>query len=286
MASACRRLPVLLALLSMVGCASAIHQGKSPLLPVKMSADSVVLDIFLVRFPFGSPDANEKLWEEVDEQPFAPQLRERLARNGFRVGLVTGQMPMELSKLMELGDKPAANGKIEESNVKNIDMKPHVLRQHSQLRPGRRSEIQASGVYEQLPVLVSDDGRLRGQTYSQAQGLFALKAFPQPDGQVRLELVPELHHGQHRQKWEVEQGAAMRLVVERPKDVFDTLAISANLSPGALLVLSSLPNRPGSLGHHFFTEKSEREEQKLLVVRLSQTQHDTLFDPSQPLKTE
>jgi hypothetical protein len=283
---ACRRLPVLLALLTMAGCATAIHQGKSPLLPVQMSPDSVVLDIFLVRFPFGNPDANEKLWEEVDEQPFSPHLRERLSRNGFRVGLVTGQMPMELSKLMELSDKPVSNGKIEETNVKNIDTKPRVVRKHMQLRAGLRSVILASGIYEQLPVLVSDDGRLRGQTYRQAQGLFALKAFPQPDGQVRLELVPELHHDQPRQKWVVDQEGALRLEVERPKDVFDDLAISANLSPGALLILSSLPNRPVSLGHHFFTEKDERQEQKLLVVRLSQTQHDALFDPSQPLKTE
>ena len=47
-----------------------------------------------------------------------------------------------------------------------------------------------------------------------------------------------------------------------------------------------MPNRPGSLGHHFFTERQDRPEQKLLIIRLSQTQHDGLFNPPEPLKLD
>ena len=47
-----------------------------------------------------------------------------------------------------------------------------------------------------------------------------------------------------------------------------------------MLVLTCLPDRPGSLGHRFFThECAGQAEQKLLVIRLSQTQHDGLFSP-------
>ncbi len=85
---------MLLAVLAMAGCTTtALHKGKSPLVPAQMSPDSVVLEMFFVRFPFGDPAVNEKLWEEIDEQQFTPELRERLARNGFRAGLVSGQMP-------------------------------------------------------------------------------------------------------------------------------------------------------------------------------------------------
>ncbi len=112
-----------------------------------------------------------------------------------------------------------------------------------------------------------------------------MKSFPQPDGRVRLELVPELHHDQPRQRWVGNQGM-FHLDASRPKRVFDDMTMSADLAPGAMLVLSSLPNRPGSLGHHFFTENGERLEQKLLIVRLSQTQHDGLFNPPEPLKLE
>ena len=246
-----------------------------------MSPDSVVLEIFFVRFPFGDQDANEKLWEQIDEQHFSPDLRGRLAKNGFRVGVLSGQMPPELSKLLELTDKPAP----EDETVENLESEPCVVCRHQQLRTGQRGEIIASGVYDQLPVLVCDSGRLSGQTYGQAQGMFAVKSYPRPDGRVRLELVPELHYGQPRQRWVAGQGM-MRLETGRSRQVYDDMAMTTELAPGAMLILSSLPNRQGSLGHHFFTDDGERLEQKLLVIRLSQTQHDALFNPPEPLELE
>jgi hypothetical protein len=54
-----------------------------------------------------------------------------------------------------------------------------------------------------------------------------------------------------------------------------------------MLVLSSLIQRPGSLGHYFLTQKADGKlQQKLIVIRLSQTQHDGLFDPPEPLPLE
>jgi hypothetical protein len=267
---------VLLAMLATAGCDTLPHKTKSLLLPPQMSSNSVVLDMFFVRVPFGDANVNGKLWEEIDEQHFAPELRERLARNGFRIGLVSGQMPVELSKLLELSDKPPPNGDLEETSVENLDVQPTVTRRHSQLPAGQPTEIIASGVYSELPVLMSDSGQLCGQTYTQARGIFTLKSFPQSDGRVRLELTPELYHDQPRQRFVAGQGV-LRLEAGQPKRTFDNLTISTDVSPGAMLVLTSLANRPGSLGHHFFTENSSRLEQKLLVIRLGQTQHNGLF---------
>ena len=251
-----------------------------------MSADSVVLDMFFVRFPFGDPAVNEKLWDEIDEQPFAPQLRERLAQNGFRVGLVSGRMPVELSKLLELSEKPVPNGQIEQVKLSDLATQPRVVRRHLQIRAGQRSEIIASSVYPELTVLLRRWDQLSGQTYRQAQGIFAAKTFPQPDGRTRLELVPELHHDQPRPHWDVGNQGVLRLESSRPREIYDDMTIAADLPPGAMLILSSLPNRQGSLGHYFLTENEGRLEQRLLIVRLSQTQHDGLFAPPEPLKLD
>jgi hypothetical protein len=284
MPSRCLQAVVLLAVLAIAGCTAPLHQGKSPLASPQMSPDSVVLDMFFVRFPFGDPAINDKLWKEIDEQQFTPELRERLARNGFRAGLVGDPMPVELSKLLELSDKPAPTGGIENAKVENLDAEPSVLRRHLQLRAGQRSEIIASRVYDQLPVLMCEPGQLCGQTYSQAQGILAAKSFPQPDGRVRLQLVPELHYGQPQQHWKGGQGM-LRLEAGRPHREFDDMTLSVDLAPGAMLVLSSLASRPGSLGHHFFTETNGRLEQKLLIVRLSQTQPQYAgpLSPPEPL---
>jgi hypothetical protein len=272
----------------MAGCTTtALPKGKSPLAPAHMSPDSVVLEMFFVRFPFGDPAVNDKLWEAVDEQQFTPELRERLARNGFRAGLVNGQIPDQLAKLMQLTDKPPPSAEPISAKIDELESQPRVVRRHLQIRAGRRSEIITSAVYAELPVLMSEPGQLCGQTYHQAQAIFSVRSFPQPDGRVRLQLVPELQHGQPLQRWIGEQGM-MRLDASRPKRTFDDLALSTELSPGAMLVLSSLSSRPGSLGHHFFTEKQDegRLEQKLLLIRLAQTQHDGLFSPPEPLKLD
>ncbi|MEN6459197.1 MAG: hypothetical protein ABFC63_09725 [Thermoguttaceae bacterium] len=275
----------LLALLAIVGCEPPFHRAKSPLVAPQMSPDSVVLEMFFVRVPFGDPTVNGKMWEEIDEQPFSPELRQRLTRNGFRVGMLGAQLPEDLTKLLELADKPAPAGQTASAKVDQLEVEPRVMRRHLQLRAGQRSEILASSVYPELPVLVHASGQLSGQTYYEAQAVFATKSFPQQDGRTRIELAPELQHGEPRQRWVGSQGM-LRLETGRAKQVYGDLTMTADLTPGAMLLLTCLPSRPGSLGYDFFTQNEGRQEQKLLLIRLAQTQHDGLFNPPETLKLE
>jgi len=269
-------LPVLACL---AGCTPTPKpKGKSPLTPAQMSPDSVVLDIFFVRFPVGDPRANGPLWEELDELHFSASARRWFLRNGFRVGLAAGQVPGALAELLELQATPPQNDQQQEGQIARLDAEPVVVRRHLQLRAGKRSEIIASGIYEELPLLIREKGEVCGKTYPQAQALFATLAFPLPDGRVRVELTPELHYGEPKQQWEGRQGI-LRLVAGRSRCSFDEVDLQAILGPGQMLVMTSLPNRSGSLGHYFFREDSQgHTEQKLLVVRLAQTQHAPLFD--------
>ena len=276
----------MLAVLALAGCTTPLQKkGTSLLAPAQMSPDSCVLDVFFIRVPFGDPKANDELWQDIDEQHFSADLRQRLMHNGFRAGVVSGQIPIVLSNLLELSDKPAPNNEVKGADLTDVGNTPRVMRRHMQVRAGRPSEIIASRVYDELPVLVYDSGQLNGETYSEAQGIFNLKAVPLPDGRVRVNMSPEVHHNQPRQRWIADQGM-MRLDSSRPKRVFDDLALSATLSPGGMLVVSGLSNLSGSLGYHFFTENEGRLEQKVLVIRLAQTQHDDLFLPSAELPLE
>ena len=249
--------------------------------PTQMSPDSVALEIFSIRLPPEDPELNSKVWKEVDEQHFPADLRQRLTKNGFRVGIVGEHVPAPLAKLMELKEQSANVGAPQQVTAAQLEKEPRVTLRHLQTRAGQRSEIITSSVYEHMPVLVAESGELRGQTYGQAQGMLAVIASPQPDGQVRLELVPELHHDQSRQHWVGDQ-AIWRLEAGRPKRSFDDMKLSALLTPGSMLLLGTQPRRPGSLGHYFFTEQSGNEgrsEQKLILIRLCQTQHDDLVTP-------
>jgi len=272
----------------LAGCHAALEPtaGRSPLQPPQMSADSVVLEVFRLRVPFANPEANETLWHEVDEQHVPVEIRRRLARNGFRAGLIGGQVPLPLSRLLELKDKAVPTPDATEVPVDQIDERPGVERARMTLRAGLRGEIVASPEYEKLPALIMDDsGDLSGQTYSQAQGVFAVKAYPQSDGRVRLDLTPEVHHDAPRPRYVGRQGM-WRIEPGRPRRAFDDLSVSATLAPGEMLLLGSLPSRPASLGHHFLTEDGEQFVQKLVLVRLCQTQHDTVCLPAEVLELE
>ncbi len=268
-------------------CSPLRPEGKSLLGRLQLPPDSVVLEIFFIRVPFGQPDANQVLWQQVDEQQLPNDLRRRLEQNGFRAGLISSQPPEVLSKLMELKDKPAPTpGMASQLKIAEMDQEPRVVRRYLQLRFGKRSEIIASDVYDELPVLTREPGGVCGHTYPKAQGLLALQAAPEADGRERLNLVPEVHYGEPRQRY-VGEGAALLLEAGRARKTFDDLTITAVLPPGHMLLISSLDSRPGTLGHQFFTSKSNgRLEQKLLLIRLAQAQHDDPFDPGKELPGE
>ncbi len=289
MPSSPARLLLLSLALGIAGCAwiapQTNHSMATILQPTQMAPGSTVVEVFSIHLPPGEPDLSKRVWDEVDEQHFPVEVRRNLEKNGFRAGVIAGQIPPALSRLLDLKGKPRAGGEVQQVNIADLATPSRVSSQHLQTRAGQRYEIAASGVIEKMPILVCEAGEIRGLTYEQAQGIFAMHVAPQPDGQVQLELVPEIHHGQNRQHWVGDQ-SIFRLETGRPKRAFEEMKLTAVLGPGAMLLLGSQPNRQGSLGHYFFLENNGRDDrldEKLILVRLCQTQHDDLVSP-EPLR--
>lgn len=264
------------------GCAPWRHAARpaqlSLLRPAVASQDSVTLEILFARFPDGQPEINGPLWEQIDEQHLSNDLRRRLDANGIRAGLVGGQIPGVLAKLLNQTDQlPSEDQQLEAAD---LESEPVLRRRLVHLRAGRRGEILASGIYDSLPLLIRNDDELSGHTFTKAQGLLAVHAAAKPDRRVEITLTPELHHGDAHQQWSGREGA-FRLEMARPREVFDQLQLRFMLAPGQMLVLTSLPDRPGSLGHYFFSDSSARgPEQKLLVIRLAQMPPEKLHAES------
>lgn len=274
--------PALLCVAALAGCRNFVEPvGKSPLKPARMSSDSVALDVFFVRFPVGDADANGPLWTEVDEMHLPAEVRQRLARNGFRVGLVGGQLPASLSKLLELKDKPAPRCQSLENQVVDLQQEPRVVRRHMELRAGVRTELIASDVQDEMPVLLCCPTGVEGESFCSAQAVLAIRVSPERDGRVRIRLVPEIHHGESRLRYVGVQGA-LRIQPGRAKRAFEDMTTEAVLAPGHIILVSTSLDRPSTLGYRFFTENADGHvEQKLLVLRLAQTQHDELFEPDE-----
>jgi hypothetical protein len=250
--------------------------GKSPLHPIELGSDGAALEVVFIRLPPGPCELAEMLWTEVDEQPLALELRRELSRNGFRAGVLSARTSPALAQLLA-GNRPSdAAGE----GPTALEAEPTVTRRMLQVRSGRRAEVIASGAHAQWPVLINEAGQLRGRTYTDAQGILAVKAWPLGDGRLRLHVVPELAYGEVRQHWVGEDGV-FRLQSGKPRQTFEQLALELTLAPNQMLVLGGATERPGSLGHYFFSESSEsgRGDSKLLIVRHAQTRYDDLFGP-------
>lgn len=270
-----RALVLLLVLAAAPGCRpfETGPKGRSPLLPLVASAETIALEVFSAPSPVSDPQL-DALWAQVDEQPLPAELRRKLAENGLRAGIVGPSVPDTLAELLNVTDRRID---AEERSLVPIQPEPGVTLTVMQPRSGERRDLVTSQTYDEIALLRRVDGRALGKTYYKAEGRFVLRTFHESDGRVRLELSPELHHGEFKNRVTGSDGI-MTWKQERQKEPFDELKLTATLAPGQMLLITCRPDRPGTVGHWFFTQTGgEKTVQKLYVLRAAQASPDRSF---------
>jgi hypothetical protein len=247
--------------------------SKSPLAPLSVSPDTISLEVFSAPVPQGE-EQMAQLWKLVDEQSLPAVLRRHLADNGFRAGIVGPNVPAELAEILKVTDRP-----VDESKQHSMSLNPEagVNLRVLHLKSGKRTELALPNIRDELTLLEMAAGEVRGQTYRKAECRLGLKAFPQTDGRVRLEVTPELHHGEFKNR--VRGGDGMMMFTqERPKRIFGDLKIEPQLAAGQMFLMASRPDRSASPGYHFFTDTSgDKAVPTLWVVRTARATPDTAF---------
>lgn len=277
------RLTIALAFgLAALGCSFAPPSsgGKSPLSPFKPGLETSALEVVFVRHAYELPALNEELWRQVDETSITSEVRQSLEQNGLRAGVIAGAVPLALEAAMSADEpsKAQAGGEPSASpSLGQLESESFVRRRILHALPGHRAELLASGIYDLLPLLVRDGREVGGGRYEKAQCVIAAKAVPLGDQRIRLLLVPEVQHGEPRQEIRGDDGV-FRFDSARPKVAFDKMAIEVVLSPGQAIVLGTRTERPGSIGHYFFTEpRAGQREQKLMLIRFTGSKFDNLL---------
>lgn len=276
-----------LAAMSVAGCTSI----KTPdeisarlLPPPRLSPDSVILEIGYAQLPLTDQATYDEVWKLADEQALAIELRQELARNGLRCGILGKRIPEKIRTLMDQKGT-AVDQRSEDLDVGEVQVDRQTRR--LQCRAARRAKILCSKSFDQLSLLMRDQGAVRGQQLHHAQCLFGLKPYPQGDGRVQIDLLPEVEHGDLKQQWVAGEGTMMQRI-GREKVTFDALRIALTLVPGQMIVASAA-EQPIGLGEHFFVESvAGTPSRSLLFIRLAHTQQDNLFAPelsAMPLAT-
>jgi hypothetical protein len=280
------RLGFLVALtLTASGCArlNTASKPSSQLPRARLAPDAVVLDVAFVRLRTTDLETYESIWAAADEMRLSAELRRDLATNGIRAGVFGQQLPVQLQELLSAPPKLLEN--ISEGSVGELEI--GGSQQHLPVRAGHRSIIKASQVFPSLPVLLSEDGVVRGHQLTDARCILSLKPYPQGDGRVKLSLTPEIEHGELKTRWGGGEGMMIQQTSQE-RLALDRLRLETLLTPGQSLVLSTTPDIKG-LGEYFFSQQIGGSiERRLLLIRFTQTQFDDLFVPektSAPLTT-
>jgi hypothetical protein len=268
MAAGCRMFP-----------GETLAKGHSPLKPASPSPDSVAMEIIWARFPANDPVLSDVSWREIDETQIEPSVRRELVNNGLRAGVISGTMPEAIHRVLH--NKQSSPDEIDptpdEQNAK-LTTEPMVHGRTRRIRRNQRSEIQASEIYSELPLLLSGGSELGGRTYEQAQAIYSLRVDPRPDRTAIVELTPELQYGEPKLRITGGEDGILRQASLRERKVFDDLKLTVRLAPGEMLVLMSLPDADSRLGHYFHTTDSlDGPQQKLILIRLAEVPPSDTF---------
>ena len=263
-----------LAVVLTIGCSAWRATNESTFkLPVsRMSADSVSVDLTFVRLPNDEEHVKQAIWAEADELIIKADRRVVLNQNGIRVGTVGQQMPTALRQLLDDSDSGI---QISDASETELLTRVHRKRWNS----GQRVPIAATAIREDIVLLQTSKNEpgISGGSFANAQGFIAARAYPQPDGTVRMELTPEIHHGQVRQQWVSGEGT-WQLHTGKERKVLSELTTEVTLAPGQVLIVGCTGEKKG-IGETFFTHAATGDPQeKLLLVQIIQTQEDELFD--------
>lgn len=269
------------------GCAlltTTAQKPESATLPAPaLPANSVVLEVAFARLPLADAAAYDSIWSQVDEQHFPADLRRQLADNGVRCGIVGMQLPPQLKEVLDASEL----GILERGEDSPDDPELDRASRRIQCRSGQRGKILVTRQLDSFSLLLLEESRVRGFLLSQAQCLFGLKVYPQGDGRAKIELTPEVEHGEMKTQFVGRDGSVLPQL-GRDRLVLDKLRLSGMLAPGHVLMIGGTPEAKG-MGSSFFTQaESGATYRRLLLIRLAVTQYDDLFAPDQiitPLAT-
>ncbi len=279
-----RNIALCIALVVVVGCKLVDEQpkGRSPLAPVASSPDQVTLEVFSAPAPLDDPRW-QALWSEIDEQSLSPQLRTRLAqrhasRDDRRAHARCAGLAAKGHGRAHLGRRShqSAVGRqawrrdaldaTESRQAAGADTHQRARSALAVAQPGRRSGRENLSEGRRT----TGNARVSGVRRRGAAGACARAASRRTENTNHsLRRQVHLDHA-------ARQGSLLR-IEDR-----------GNITPGEVLLLTSLDGCPSSIGHHLFVRTdSEAPLRTLWALRIAKAGGDRSFADweTQPSKT-
>jgi hypothetical protein len=253
-----------LALLAVAGCTLNKTELRRNELQTRVGGPGEVIapkrcnvTVVMLARPLRDDLIDNALWRVADEQAVEPDVHRALEVNGLRIGLISGDLPAEITALLKAPP-------------------PHRVEPMEFLLPdGDSSLISLAETTPVVSLLLNQEGRAFGKDFQDASGWVRVTASHQGETAVKLRFVPEIHHGPIQRAF----GAAptggsygphefMRKDGQK-EDALRDLATTIELLPNQVIVIGCRAEVNRSLGSFLFTKtepNSDRLLQKVVLL--------------------
>ncbi len=239
----------------------AERSNKPPLPGLPNAQDATQIEIVFAQRPIGDTEMGDALWNEIDQVcNFDEDLRKNLSAHDIRAGHIGSTMPPVLEKLLGMTDSERQSQSESSQSLSGR----RVL-----LRPGAETEIQTSLLVPERTVRFIENGETHEESFRNARCVVRVTSHRLQDGWVKLELVPEIHHGPQTLRRIATEGG-WRLKTQQEIQPLYQLKISFDLNVGEMVAMTTNAAEENSLGRNFFTGVERHSHiQRLLVVRVA-----------------
>jgi hypothetical protein len=266
----------------------------APLLYNGESGWAVNIEVFYIRIMPQQRETLQKLWQETDEMVLDAPFRYKLRREGLRFGILGDILSASLFELINVTGEPqnAQNGAISEVPVNSAALNGNTVKHSRNLYPGMSASLPPfDSTVNEMNRFWLEGEKICGKTYQDARGMIRLSAQILPDGKARFQIVPELEYGQVETKIKT-HAHILSLESGKPRYIFEDLSIKADLMPGQWFIIGPAGANCSGIGRDFFMRENERNEFKIIAVRLVRARSELRRDkpglpvPVTPANTE
>lgn len=236
------------------------QEVKSQLLkPIPQMRDGIRLDVFRVDRHVGDPRIGESMWKVISQGgSLDPTTIRSLDENGFRFGTVPANPPIALQSLiLNSSSKP------ESSNTGE-----RTIHQSFAFPTGQNAILDIMQLPEGLEVVIPGPEGNRPLTLHSARAILRVFAEKIEDGWARLEIVPEIHHGEvlnrplaGEREWVMGHSQAVEPLYQ--------LKFHLELNRGEMAVIGLKDQVKTPIGRWFFRNQIEGALERVMMIRLA-----------------
>lgn len=234
----------------------------------QMSPDSVGVEIASVTLNTSDTQTLRSILLQLDEQVVDANMRRHLAQNGLVAGALGTQLPSEIQLLL----LEAADRREYPTAINQRD--PPDQQRFVQTRAGKRVGIGLWQAMDQLEAKHHDGELVIPDVFKNAAPQMGMRCRQVGSNTALVRLLPEIEHGLVRQKYVVE-GESFHIESRQDRAEYKDLEIGIQLRSGETLLVTCTDDKD-KLGQKFF-RNAANTKQKILLVRLAQTQVDFSF---------